>query len=101
AYEEIKQRNAKLNRITTEQEEELRQSKLIDEKKTEFISIASHELKTPITVLKAYTQMAKATKEPLSGHLSGLLGKIDLQAVKLSALVQQLLDISKIENGNL
>ncbi len=101
AYEEIKQRHAALNRIASEQEAELRQSKLVDEKKTEFISIASHELKTPMTVLKAYTQMAMAAKEPVSDHLRGLLTKIDFQSSKLMTLVQQLLDISKIENGNL
>jgi signal transduction histidine kinase len=101
AYEEIKQRNATLNRIASAQEEELRQTKLIDEKKTEFISVASHELKTPITVLKAYTQMAKATKEPVSEQHRELLTKIDVQSNKLLTLVQQLLDISKIENGNL
>lgn len=100
-YEEIKRRNLNLHRITEEQEEEIRQSKLIDEKKTEFISIASHEIKTPMTVLKAYTQMAKTTKEPLSDYLSGLLAKIDIQSTKLMTLVQQLLDISKIENGSL
>ncbi|MES2810498.1 MAG: HAMP domain-containing sensor histidine kinase [Bacteroidota bacterium] len=101
AYEEIKQRNITLNKIAGQQEEELRQSKLIDEKKTEFISIASHEIKTPMTILKAYTQMAKATKEPISENLQQLLSKIDVQSNKLLALVQQLLDISKIENGNL
>lgn len=101
AYEEIKQRNIALHRIAGEQEEELRQSKIIDEKKTEFISIASHEIKTPMTILKAYTQMAHATKEPISDHLKKLLSKIDLQSNKLLSLVQQLLDISKIENGNL
>jgi signal transduction histidine kinase len=101
AYEEIKRRNLDLLKITEQKEEQIRQSKLVDEKKTEFISIASHELKTPITVLKAYTQIAKATKEPLSDQLKVLLNKIDLQASKLTSLVQQLLDISKIENGNL
>ena len=101
AYEEIKQRHAALNLIASEQEAELRQSKLVDEKKTEFISIASHELKTPMTVLKAYTQMAKLTKEPISEHLQGLLTKIDVQSNKLMTLVHQLLDISKIENGSL
>ncbi len=101
AYEEIKQRNAKLNHLSTEKDEELRRSKLVNEKKTEFISIASHELKTPITVLKAYTQMAKSTKETISSNLLELLSKIDLQSNKLLTLVQQLLDISKIENGNL
>jgi signal transduction histidine kinase len=101
AYEEIKQRNAKLNLIASAQEEEIRQNKLIDEKKTEFISVASHELKTPMTVLKAYTQLANMTKEPVSDHLRELLSKIDLQSNKLMTLVQQLLDISKFENGNL
>jgi signal transduction histidine kinase len=101
AYDEIKQRYATLNRIANEKEEELKRSKLVDEKKTEFISIASHELKTPMTVLKAYTQMAKAAKEPVSDHLRELLAKIDVQSNKLLTLVQQLLDISKIENGNL
>jgi signal transduction histidine kinase len=101
AYEEIKKRNISLNKIAYEQEEEIRQSKHIDEKKNEFISIASHELKTPLTVLKAYTQMAKLSKEPVSDHLKGVINKIDLQSNKLLTLVQQLLDISKIENGNL
>jgi len=101
AYEDIKQRHATLNRLASEQEAQLLQSKFIDEKKTEFISIASHEIKTPMTVLKAYTQMARATKEPVSDHLMELLKKIDTQSTKLMTLVQQLLDISKIENGNL
>jgi len=101
AYEEIKKRNISLNQLAGQQEEELRQSKLIDEKKTEFISVASHEIKTPMTVLKAYTQMAKSTKEPISNQLRGVLEKIDLQSTKLMALVQQLMDISRIENGNL
>jgi signal transduction histidine kinase len=101
AYEEIKKRNLTLHKKAGEQEEELRQSKLIDEKKTEFISIASHEIKTPMTVLKAYTQMAKMSKEPVSDQLKGLLDKIDIQSNKLMALVQQLLDVSKMENGNL
>lgn len=100
-YEEIKQRHATLHRLAAVQEEELRQTKLIDEKKTEFISVASHELKTPMTVLKAYTQMARSTKEPISAHLLGIINKIDVQSNKLMTLVQQLLDISKMENGNL
>lgn len=101
AYEDIKRRNINLHRIAGEREEEIKRNKEIDEKKTEFISIASHEIKTPITILKAYTQMVKMAKEPVTERLQTLLDKIDIQSGKLISLVQQLLDISKIENGSL
>lgn len=101
AYEEIKKRNDSLSKIAVEQEEEIRQSKLIDEKKTEFISVASHEIKTPLTVLKAYSQLLMGAKDESSGRVKDIAEKIDWQSRKLLALVNQLLDISKIENGNL
>ncbi|GAA4206097.1 hypothetical protein GCM10022289_26580 [Pedobacter jeongneungensis] len=101
AYEEIKNKNSHLNRLTGEQEEEIRMRRELDEKKKEFISIASHELKTPITVVKAYTQMLKNLKGEYSERVSGVLDKLDLQTSKLSLLAQQLMDVSKIENGSL
>jgi signal transduction histidine kinase len=101
AYEEIKKRNVTLNKLAGEQEEELKQSRIIDEKKTEFISIASHEIKTPITIIKAYTQMARGLKDQCSERVQVMLDKIDAQSTKLQSLVQQLLDISKMENGHL
>jgi signal transduction histidine kinase len=101
AYEEIKLRNVSLNKVALEKEEEIRRSKIINEKKTEFISIASHEIKTPITIIKAYTQVAKRLKGQCSPQVQEILDKVDLQTTKLLTLVQQLLDISKIENGSL
>ena len=101
AYEEIKQRNLTLNKLAEEQEEELRRSKIVDEKKTEFISVASHEIKTPITIIKAYTQIARSLKDQCSDQVKVILDKIDGQSSKLLTLVQQLLDISKMENGHL
>lgn len=101
AYDEIKQRNTSLHKLAEQKDEELRQSRILDEKKTEFISIASHEIKTPITVIKAYTQMAKKLKDKSSEQVSTLLEKVDTQTTKLLSLVQQLLDVSKMELGNL
>jgi len=101
AYEEIKLRNFNLNIVAGAQEEEIRRSKIIDEQKNEFISMASHEIKTPITIIKAYAQMAKASKDQCSERVKEMLDKIDYQSAKLLSLVQQLLDVSKIENGNL
>jgi PAS domain S-box-containing protein len=83
-------------------EYELAQSKIIDEKKNEFLSIASHELKTPLTIVKAYTQLALAVAEKSDdSDLSGYLTKVDSQAYKLQLLIQQLLDISKMQRGTM
>lgn len=74
--------------------------KEIETNKDEFISIASHELKTPITALKLYTahlerQLAK------KGDMEGLsaLSKMNYQTDRLLVLVGSLLNVSKIKTG--
>ncbi len=101
AYEVLKRRNVKLSRISEQRQEEIIRSKLIDEKKNEFIAMASHELKTPLTVIKAYTQLVGMSKNDCSDRIKGLIEKIDFQTAKLSNLIQQMLDISRMENGRL
>ncbi|RZM17655.1 MAG: HAMP domain-containing histidine kinase [Pedobacter sp.] len=101
AYEEIKQKNNLLSRVTSEQQEEIRHEKLVNEKKNEFISIASHELKTPITILRAYTQMLIKNASQFDAKTNKIVEKLDLQTVKLTTLVQQLMDVSQVENGRI
>ena len=69
-------------------------------KKDEFISIASHELKTPLTSIKGYVQLLEKTineEEVSKTYIERTL----LQVQKLNNLVADLLDISKIESGKL
>jgi signal transduction histidine kinase len=96
-YEEIRQRNAELYLINEQSEIALLQSEYLNQQKTEFLSVASHELKTPLTILRAFTQMALRE----GSHIQTLshLEKIDVQARKIQTLIQQLLDIAKVENG--
>lgn len=101
AYEQIKKKNSALSQLTGEQEEEIRMRRELDEKKSEFISVASHELKTPITVVKAYTQMLKLLKNEYSEKVAAVVDKLDIQTSKLSALTNQLMDVSRIEKGSL
>lgn len=73
--------------------------KALNEKKDEFIGLASHELKTPLTSIKGYLQvLGRMIKD--SQHQK-FLDKADQQASKLTALVADLLDVSKIEAGKL
>ena len=72
------------------------------EKKDEFISMASHELKTPVTSLRAYTQILMMSLE--SGESKGalqMLTKMDMQIEKLTRLIGDLLDASKTSTGQL
>lgn len=101
AYEQIKHKNSMLHKITGEQEIEIKKEREINEKKSEFISIASHEIKTPITVVKAYAQMLKMMKSECSDKANEIIDRLNGQTNKLSYLANQLMDVSKVENGNL
>ena len=68
--------------------------------KDEFISIASHELKTPLASMKAYVQLLDRSvgkDEQLRGYLDRTMAQIN----KLNGLIVDLLDTSRIENGKL
>ena len=80
--------------------------KKLEERKDDFIRMASHEFKTPITTIKGYLQLLLDTiKEDEEKPLSPLLIKsslvtIDKQVTRLTRMIAELLDLSRIEAGN-
>ncbi len=97
-YEQKKE--LKLTHETLREEIEIR--KAAENKKNEFISIASHELKTPLTSIKGYVQLLERflnkQGEPI---VNNYLARTSLQLGKLQSLVSDLLDLSKIDNGHI
>ncbi|REC42087.1 hybrid sensor histidine kinase/response regulator [Chryseobacterium sp. 5_R23647] len=73
--------------------------KVLNAKKDDFIALASHELKTPLTSMSAYLQIL-ARLETDSKNKT-FVDKLQHQLKKLCALVDDLLDVSKIEAGKL
>jgi two-component system phosphate regulon sensor histidine kinase PhoR len=72
------------------------------ERKDEFIGVASHELKTPLTSLKGYLQLITAqSKDSLSPVMKNYLDRANLSIHKLQHLIDDLLDVSKINAGRL
>lgn len=100
-YEILKISKNELTLKAEMQEAELRASKVMNDLKSEFISMASHELKTPITILKAYGQLALSPKVKTVEQAQSIVEKMNAQCVKLSTLALQLLDSAKIEIGQL
>jgi signal transduction histidine kinase len=92
---DLREFNAQKDKIQKETEE-------LIYKRDEFFSIASHELKTPVTSLKAYTQLllmdAKVTNDEQNIKM---LSKMDFQIVKLTSLINDLLDTSRLQSGTL
>ncbi|KQS41141.1 cell wall metabolism sensor histidine kinase WalK [Pedobacter sp. Leaf194] len=98
----IYEQNRKLSEMQEKLLEEIEFRKQAENKKDEFISIASHELKTPLTSVKGYMQLLqrslnKDDKSLAQSHLD----KASIQLEKLNELIVDLLDISKIESGKL
>lgn len=76
--------------------------KQIEQKKDDFLSITSHELKTPLTSIKGYTQIAiRQITENECSHALKCLHLVDNNIDRLQNLISELLDISKIENGQM
>jgi len=72
------------------------------DKKDEFIGIASHELKTPLTSLKGYLQiMSIYRKEDIPATIKQYIDKANISINKLHHLINDLLDVSKIQAGRL
>lgn len=81
---------------------DITQSKEIEKRKDEFISMASHELKTPITSIKLFIEILQKTiNQGNTEKASKYLFRINEEVDKLTELVNDLLDISKIEAGRL
>jgi len=80
-------------------EEALRES---EARKDEFISMASHELKTPLTSLKGFTNLLqrRLTKQG-DKQAMHFLARMEEQLDKLTKLVSDLLDVTKMQAGKL
>ncbi len=75
--------------------------KLIERQKDDFISIASHELKTPLTALKGSLQIIERNKGAFDAKLGALIEQAGKSMAKVSALVDDLLNASRLGEGQL
>lgn len=105
-YEETKNFNAKLikeiDRATAKLKQANAELKDLDRAKSNFISIASHQLRTPLTVIKGYSSMMlEGAFGSLSTVLKSNVKKIYQSNERLIDLVDDLLNISRIEAGRL
>jgi signal transduction histidine kinase len=101
----VKERTAELEGIARENARLYEVAQRALKAREDFLSIASHELKTPLTTLRLQLQMAR--QKMARGDLLSLDGvgraleASDRQVVRLTHLVEDLLDVSRIRGGKL
>lgn len=81
----------------------LTKQKVMERLKDDFLSMAAHELKTPVTAIKGYAQLALMRLKPTDENrtLQRALKTIDEQAQRIAHLVNELVDVSRIQRGQL
>jgi len=99
-HERLVESVAKQTAIALENAKLYEEIRKLNSKKDEFIGLASHELKTPVTSLSGYLQIINR-RLPADDVNKGFIEKALTQINKLTVLISDLLDVSKIETGQL
>jgi signal transduction histidine kinase len=101
--EELRRMNEELDQRVDERTAELAMAnerlKELDRMRTEFLSTAAHELRTPLTVIVGFSELL-VTRRAMSGNEQyRFIEMIHQNAARLSAIVGDLVDLSRIEAG--
>jgi signal transduction histidine kinase len=98
----IKKMKGNLRAFSAQKDKIQKETEELVRKRDDFFSVASHELKTPVTSLKAYTQLLLMdAAESGDVHTEQILEKMHAQINKLTALITGLLDSSKVQTGQM
>jgi signal transduction histidine kinase len=96
----LEEKSHSLERATGELRQANEQLKSLDRLKDDFMSSVTHELRTPLTSIRALSEMMRDDDTMETAQRQQFLGIIVAEAERLSRLVNQVLDMAKIEAGH-
>jgi signal transduction histidine kinase len=99
ATKKLMDQNLKLDEQRQELEESNRKLRDLDMLKSDFVSMVSHELRTPLTSIIGFAKTIRTLPLPQE-QKTKYLDIIESEGKRLSGLVEEYLDLSKIESGN-
>jgi Na+/proline symporter/signal transduction histidine kinase len=95
----LKERTDALKKVTFKLSEANERLQKIDEEKDEFISTVTHELRTPITTIRALTEIIHDNPDMEEEEKANFLDTILSETERISRLVSVVLDLEKLERG--
>nr|WP_294874633.1 ATP-binding protein [uncultured Pedobacter sp.] len=76
--------------------------KLEEQRKNDFIAIASHELKTPLTSVRSYIQLVLArARNSSDAFTENILSRAEVQTTRMVTMIHDFLDLSRLEDGKM
>lgn len=97
----LEQKSRELERATAELQEANRRLRELDRLKDDFLATVSHELRTPLTSIRSFSEILLDTPDMDRGQRDEFLGIIVREAERLTRLINDFLDLSKIESGRM
>ena len=96
---ELEIKSIELTRATTELRAANERLRELDRMKDDFISTVTHELRTPLTSIRAFSEMLHEDPRIDLAERARFLGIIVSETERLSRLINQILDLAKLESG--
>jgi len=95
----LEQKSRELELATEELRAANERLKELDRLKDDFVSTVSHELRTPLTSIRAFSEILRDNPELEAGERERFLAIVIKETERLTRLINQILDISKLESG--
>jgi two-component system OmpR family sensor kinase len=96
---EVGQMGAALNTMLAHVEDALDERHRSELQVRQFVADASHELRTPLTTIQGYAELSRRTRPVDAALLSRAMGKVESEASRMSALVDDLLLLARLDAG--
>ncbi|MCC7485764.1 MAG: histidine kinase [Burkholderiales bacterium] len=97
---QLEQKSRELEAATAELRSANRRLQELDRLKDDFISTVTHELRTPLTSIRAFSEILNDNPALDEAQRAKFLGIIIKESERLTRLINQVLDLAKIESGN-
>jgi Na+/proline symporter/nitrogen-specific signal transduction histidine kinase len=96
----LEQKSKELERATEELRTANDRLKELDRLKDDFVATVSHELRTPLTSIRTFSQILRDNPDLDPAERARQLGIVIKESERLTRLINQILDVSKLESGN-
>jgi two-component system OmpR family sensor kinase len=96
---EVGQVGAAFNRMLGHVERALTARQESEQQVRRFVADASHELRTPLASIRGYTELVRRSDEPLPDGAGQALARVEAEAIRMTALVEDMLLLARLDAG--